>query len=107
MTPDSFLLPFDLATWQIVIGIAIFFVLMFQRWFWFVLFAMISFNAGIQALLNLGHFNLTYLFGYSILAFVCWSNAVAIGKWFSQPLNEISDHSPLTKENIHPDWSPH
>lgn len=94
-------------TWQIVIGLALFLVLMFQRWFWFVTFTMSSLAAGAESLASIMHFHITGTLGYAILMPVFWSFAVAISDG-NQPHNEGNPEGvrhPSTDVD-HPDWSP-
>jgi hypothetical protein len=90
--------------WQTGIGLAIFLVLIFQRWFWFVALTMGSLAAGVESLANIMHLHITSAFGYIFLMLICWSFATAIaGGYPSSREKVVQEGCPLP---AYPDWSP-
>ena len=92
-------------TWEIVLVIAICFVLMFKRWFWFVAFTTGSLAAGFELLANLMHFHIAATLGYATLTLACWAFATAIAD--GSPHSGEKTAQETHPSPTHPDWSPH
>ena len=92
-------------TWGTGIGLAICFVLMFQRWFRFIALTMGSLAAGFELLTSIMHFYISSALGYAIFMVVCWSLAAAM----AQPSSKEKIAQEIRYSTVdadHPDWSP-
>lgn len=65
-------------TWQIGILVAVCFVLMFKRGFWFIAFTMGSLAAGVESFATIAIFHIASTLGYGILMLAFWFFAIAI-----------------------------
>ncbi len=68
----------------IVIGL-ICLVLMFQRWFWLLVFGIGSIASGLALLDRIIHFQILGALGYCFLMFICWKITSAIAKGYPPP----------------------
>ena len=90
-----------------IVGLIICLVLIFQRWFWLILFGLGSLVSCIALLTSIFHFNIFSAIGYMIVMIFCWSIAKGIADGYPPLKKDNSQKDGPKHKNDNPDWSPH